>query len=188
MFRDESSVELADGAVLSISDAIDRLPWVTAYCPTMPHQYVVSSLSDCDPVALTAILTMIRDSSKVVPAYWRGYPTPTRYWHGPGGFRYWISAGIFPSEGDTVLNRTDAPDDTRPVATGGKPDTDWVGAPWALPGQDVYEWVPALKDWWPSANAIRAGYRPCLACRRRPWTPEEKLILGDAYEHAVLKS
>ena len=116
VFRDESSVELADGTVLSITDAIDRLPWVTAYCPTMPHQYVVSSWSDCDPVALAAILTMIRDSSRVVPAYWRGYRTPTRYWHGPGGFRYWISAGIFPERGDTVLNRTDAPDDTRPVA------------------------------------------------------------------------
>ena len=143
----------------------------------MPHQYVVSSWQDCDPVALDAILAMIRGSRQTVLAYWRGYQTPNRYWHGPDGFRYWTSAGIFPERGDTILNRTDAPDDTRPVADGAQPIPDWGGCPWEPQGSHVYEWVQVegRYAWWPSAVALAAGYKPCRACLRRPlssWSVE----------------
>ena len=97
-------------------------------------------------------------------------PDPNRYWHGPGGFRYWTSAGIFPDRGDTILNPTDAPDDTRPLADGGQPIRDWGGCPWEPKGSHVYEWVQVERRyaWWPSAAALAAGYKPCRACLRRP--------------------
>ena len=167
---DERTVAFADGARIDILEAIERLPWKTAYCPTMPHEYVVSSWQDCDPAALEAILAMIRGSRQTVLAYWRGYQTPNRYWHGPGGFRYWTSAGMFPERGDTILNRTDAPDDTRPVADGAQPIRDWGGCPWEPQGSHVYEWVQVegRYAWWPSAAALAAGYKPCRACLRCP--------------------
>ena len=70
---DERTVAFADGARIHVPEAIERLPWKTVYCPTMPHQYVVSSWQDCDSVALDAILAMIRGSRQTMLAYWRGY-------------------------------------------------------------------------------------------------------------------
>ncbi len=184
---DDRTVASADGTRIDLPEAIERLPWKTSFCPTMPHQYVVSSWEDCDPAALDAILAMIRGSRQTVLAYWRGYQTPNRYWHGPDGFRYWASAGIFPERGDTILNRTNDADDTRPVANGGQPIPDWEGAPWAPNGSGLYEWVPGLRGWWPTAAAIASGYEPCRACQRRPpesWSARDRELLANTGQEA----
>ncbi len=118
-YHDRGSVLLADGSVLGVSDAIAGLPWQPMLCPTMPHQYVVSTWSSVDRQGFGAILQMIDHSPDTVLAYWRGYQWPTRYWHGPNGFRYWTTPGF--RAGSVVINRTDDTDDTRPVALGGKP-------------------------------------------------------------------
>jgi hypothetical protein len=180
-FRDRDSVLLVDGAVLAVTDAIARLRWQPMLCPTMPHSYVVSTWSSLDRSAFDAILEMIRHSPDTVSAYWRGYQWPTRYWHGPNGFRYWTTPGFEP--GSVVLNRTDDIDDTRPVDRGGQPAPDWGGCPWEPQGSHVYERVESLDGWWPTAAAVAAGYPPCRACQRRPpdsWSPEETRLLRSA--------
>jgi hypothetical protein len=168
VYRDRESVLLADGSVLRLTDAIDRLSWQPMLCPTMPHEYVVSTWSSLDRVAFGAILAMIRDSPDTVLAYWRGYQWPNRYWHGPNGYRYWTTPGY--ASGSIVLNRTNAVDDSRPVRDGGQPIRDWVGCPWEPQTNDprVYERVEGLDGWWPSAAALAAGYQPCRSCQRRP--------------------
>jgi len=178
-YRDRRSVLLPDGSVLALTDAIARLEWQPMLCPTMPHSYVVSTWSSLDRSAFDAILAMINDSPDTVLAYWRGYQWPTRYWHGPNGFRYWTTPGFVPAS--TVLNRTDDVDDTRPVSSGGEPIRDWVGCPWEPQGSHVYEHVESLDGWWPTAAALAAGYPPCRSCQRRPfhsWTSDERRLLG----------
>lgn len=178
-YRDRHSALLPDGSILALTDAIARLAWQPMLCPTMPHAYVVSTWSSLDRSAFDAILAVIRDSPDTVLAYWRGYQWPTRYWHGPNGFRYWTTPGYEP--GSIVLNRTDDIDDTRPVALGGEPIRDWVGCPWEPQGFHVYERVESLDGWWPTAAALVAGYRPCRSCQRRPvdsWSPDERRRLG----------
>jgi hypothetical protein len=123
---------LADESVLRIADAIDRLDWQPMLRPTMPHAYTVSTWRSLDRTSFDAVLAMIDHSPDTVLAYWRGYQRPTRYWHGPNGFRYWFTPGYEP--GSIVLNRTDDVDDTRPVALGGEPIRDWVGCPWEPQG------------------------------------------------------
>lgn len=162
-YLDEERVRLPDDRVLDIDTAIARIRWIQAECPLMPHEYVVGGRAD--PEAIAAILTMIEQSPNAVRAYWRGYRSPTTYWHGPNGFRYWRSLGIRPELRQIILNRTDAPDDTRPVDEGAKP-IPWEGAPWARSGSGIYERVPGLRDWWPTAEAIRGGFKPCRACKR----------------------
>jgi hypothetical protein len=117
---------------------------------------------------LAAILTMIRESPDTRLAYWRGYQSPTRYWHGPNGFRYWRTPAFNPAE--FVINRTDDIDDTRPVDEGARPFEDWVGCPWEPQPAEIYERVKVEGQygWWPTAAAIAAGYKPCRACQRRP--------------------
>jgi hypothetical protein len=180
-YRDRDSVLLADGSVQPIADAIDRLEWQPMLCPTMPHAYVVSTWISLDRSSFDAILAMIRHSPDTVLAYWRGYQRPTRYWHGPNGFRYWTTPGY--EAGSIVLNRTDDVDDTRPVALGGEPVRDWVGCPWEPQGASprIYEWVESLDGWWPTAAALANGYQPCRACQRRPhdsWSPDERRLLA----------
>jgi hypothetical protein len=166
-YRDARSVVMADGSVLAMSDAIDRLSWQPMLCPTMPHEYVVSSWGSLDREAFDAILAMIRQSPDTVLAYWRGYQWPNRYWHGPNGYRYWTTPGY--AAGSVVLNRTDDVDDTRPLSSGGKPIRDWTGCPWEPQsnGARTYERVEGPEGWWPSAAALAAGYQPCRSCQRR---------------------
>lgn len=166
-YRGRDSVLLPDGSALRIADAIDRLEWQAMLCPTMPHAYVVSTWRSLDRSAFDAILEMIRHSPDTVLAYWRSYQRPTRYWHGPNGFRYWTTPGY--EAGSIVLNRTDDIDDTRPVDRGGEPIRDWVGCPWEPQGPSprIYERVESLDGWWPTGAAISAGYESCRACRRR---------------------
>ena len=167
-YRDPQHVLLADGSVLAIGEAIGPLEWQPMLCPTMPHEYTVSTWRSLDRSAFDAILEMLRHSPDTVLAYWRGYQRPTRYWHGPNGFRYWTNPGYGP--GSVVINRTDDVSDTRPVALGGEPIRDWIGCPWEPqgPGPRIYERVEGLEGWWPSAKAIGTGYKPCRACRQRP--------------------
>jgi hypothetical protein len=167
-YRDRESVLLPDGSRLAMREAIGRLEWQPMLCPTMPHEYTVSTWRSLDRPAFDAILEMIDHSPDTVLAYWRGYQRPTRYWHGPNGFRYWTTPGY--EAGSIVLNRTDDVDDTRPVDRGGEPIEDWIGCPWEPqgPGPRTYERVKGLDGWWPTAGAIRQGYQPCRACRRRP--------------------
>lgn len=134
-YRDREAVLLPDGSALAVTDAMARLAWQPMLCPTMPHEYVVSTWSSLDRSAFDAILEMTRHSPDAVPAYWRGYQRPTRYWHGPSGFRYWTSPGY--TSGSIVLNRTDDIDDTRPVDPGGEPIRDWVGCPWEPQGSHI---------------------------------------------------
>jgi hypothetical protein len=180
-YRDPGSVQLPDGSTLSMTDAIDRLQWQPMLCPTMPHEYVVSTWRSLDKSAFDAIMEMIDHSPETVLAYWRGYQRPTRYWHGPYGYRYWTNRGY--ESGSIVLNRTDDVDDTRPVDGGGEPIRDWEGCPWEPQGDGprIYEPVDGLDGWWPSASALAAGYQPCKACQRRPadsWSPEALRLLG----------
>jgi hypothetical protein len=182
-YRDRDSVLLPDGSALAMTDAIGRLNWQPMLCPTMPHAYVVSPWSSLDRSAFDAILAMIRHSPDTVLAYWRGYQPPTRYWHGPNGFRYWTSPGY--EAGSIVLNRTDDVDDTRPVALGGEPISDWVGCPWEPQGEGprIYEWVESLEGWWPTAAALANGYQPCRACQRRQpdsCSPADRELLRSA--------
>ena len=121
-----------------------------------------AALSCRQHVALTfdAILAMIDHSPDTVLAYWRGYQWPTRYWHGPNGFRYWTTPGFAPT-------------------SGGEPIRDWVGCPWEPQGDGprIYERVESLEGWWPTAAALAAGYRPCRSCQRRTsdsWSPEQR--------------
>lgn len=167
-YHDRETVRLPDGELLRVADAIARLPWTPMLCPTMPHQYVVSSWREIRPTDFAAILAMIRESPDTRLAYWRGYQWPTRYWHGPDGFRYWTNSASNPA--DTILNRTDDVDDTRPVDEGGQPIRDWGGCPWEPQSSHVYERVriEGRWGWWPSIAALAAGYQPCRACQRRP--------------------
>jgi hypothetical protein len=167
VYCDRNSVLLSDGSVLRIADAIDRLEWQPMLCPTMPHAYVVSTWRSLDRSAFDAILEMIRHSPDTVGAYWRGYQRPTRYWHGPNGFRYWTTPGY--EAGFILLNRTNDVDDTRPVKLGGEPITGWVGCPWEPQGDGprIYERVEGLDGWWPTAAALADGYQLCRSCKRR---------------------
>jgi hypothetical protein len=180
-YHDRRTVRLADNRLLPLTEAIDRLPWVPMLCPTMPHQYVVSGWGAVEPTDLAAILAMIRDSPDTRLAYWRGYQTPNRYWHGPDGFRYWTSPAF--SKAEFCLNRTDDVDDTRAVDDGEQPIKNWGGCPWEPQGSQIYERVKVngRYGWWPTAAALTAGYKPCRACQRRPpetWSPDDRQLLG----------
>ena len=73
---DDRTVASADGTRIDLPEAIERLPWKTSFCATMPHQYVVSSWEDCDPAALDAILAMIRGSRQTVARLLARVPDP----------------------------------------------------------------------------------------------------------------
>lgn len=73
--------------VIDIVEAIAELPWVDQTCPLMPHQYAVLAKSpEWAWFALDAMVAKHPDSYR---AYFRGYPTPNRYWEAPDGLRYW---------------------------------------------------------------------------------------------------
>jgi hypothetical protein len=179
-YRDPESVLLADGSVLRIADAIDRLDWQPMLCPTMPHAYTVSTWRSLDRTSFDAVLAMIDHSPDTVLA--TGAATSGRPATGTARTAFaWTTPGYEP--GSIVLNRTDDVDDTRPVDHGGEPIRDWVGCPWEAQGNSprIYERVESLDGWWPTAGALVAGYPPSKACLRRTpesWSAEERLISG----------
>ena len=53
----------------------------------------------------------------------------------------------------------------RRVDEGAQPVEGWDGPPWAPDGCGTYE-PDGRGMWWPTEEAIRAGFTPCRACRR----------------------
>jgi hypothetical protein len=156
---DERMVRAEDGVEYDVRVAIESLPWVSQLCPLMPHQYVVRAKAP--DWAWNALEAMARWNPHSYRAYFRGYPTPNRYWDAPDGLRYWRTG--------MMLNRCD-PDSVEPlrrVEDGAKPIKDWDGPPWAPNGIGIYFQTPNGK-WWPTQEALANGFQPCRACSRRP--------------------
>jgi hypothetical protein len=140
-----------------IEDAIEALPWVRQLCPLMPHEYAVRFRSPA--WAWDRLEAMVRTGPGGYLAYFRGYRRPNRYWEAPDGLRYWRTG--------YMLNRCE-PDSVEPlrrVDQGAQPAEDWDGPPWAPDGCGIYE-PDGRGKWWPTDEAIRAGFTPCRACRR----------------------
>jgi hypothetical protein len=126
----------------------------------MPHQYAHKRNSD--PLAYGVVERMLRaDNRETYRAYFRGYPSPNRYWDAPDGQRYWLTM--------YMINRCE-PDSVEPprrVDEGAKPIVNWDGPPHAPNGSRLYEQLRPGK-WWPTEEAIAAGHVPCKACQHRP--------------------
>jgi hypothetical protein len=156
---DSHTVRGNDGREYDVATAIEALPWVPQLCPQMPHEYAHLSKS---PVRNYGVLAAMVGSGNPASyrAYFRGYERPGRYWDAPDGRRYW-STGY-------MLNRCwpDSVEPLRRVDDGAKPITHWDGPPWAPPeAWDLYQ--AEGQSWWPTAAALKSGYQPCKACRRR---------------------
>lgn len=164
---DSRTVRDADGRAYAVQEAIDALPWVSQLCPQMQHQYVVVFKSPA--WAWRALDAMVSSHNPdTYKAYFRGYPTPNRYWEAPDGLRYWRTG--------MMLNRCE-PDSVEPlrlVADGAKSIKAWDGPPYAPNGIGLYEQDPK-GHWWPTKAALAAGYQPCKACQhghKRVWKAE----------------
>ncbi len=154
---DSHTVRDADGREYSVPEAIDALPWVSQLCPQMPHQYAVLFKSpDWAWRVLDAVVSS--QNLETYNAYFRGYPTPNRYWEAADGLRYWRTG--------MMLNRCE-PNSVEPlrlVANGAKPIKDWIGPPFAPNDIGIYE-RDSRGRWWPTKAALGAGYQPCKACQ-----------------------
>lgn len=154
---DSRTVRGESGRQYDVLEAIEVLPWVTQLCPLMPHQYAVSYKSP--DWAWGVLETMVKSANpESYRAFFRGYPTPNRYWEAPDGLRYWRTR---------ELNRC-SPDSVEPlrlVSDGAKPIKDWNGPPWAPNGIGLYE-RDNRGHWWPTRSALEGGYQPCRACQR----------------------
>jgi hypothetical protein len=160
---DSRKVRGADGREYDVLEAIAALPWVSQLCPSMPHQYAVLFTSpDWAWYVLDAMVGKHNPDS--YQAYFRGYPTPNRYWVAPDGQRYWRT-GI-------MLNRCtlDSVEPPRRVDEGAKRIKDWDGPPFAPNGCGLYVEVHPGK-WWPTYEALASGYLPCKACQKQPAPP-----------------
>ena len=87
---DAHTVRDADGRDHDVLEAIAVLPWVKQLCPLMPHEY--AHQSKADPLAYAVVESMLKAANPdTYRAYFRGYPTPNRYWDAPDGQRYWLT-------------------------------------------------------------------------------------------------
>lgn len=159
---DERTVRGDDGREYDVLKAVDALPWVHQLCPLMPHDYAV--LFRSPEWAWAALEAMVKWSPDSYKAYFRGYPTPNRYWVAPDGLRYWRTG--------KMLNRCtfDSVEPLRRVDEGAKPIKDWDGPPWAPNGLGLYVQKSGGK-WWPTDEALANGYAPCKACWKGPKGP-----------------
>ena len=84
---DEHTLVSADGTQHDVFEAIAVLPWVKQLCPLMPHEYAHQSKADL--LAYGVVEHMLKAANPdTYRAYFRGYPTPNRYWDAPDGQRY----------------------------------------------------------------------------------------------------
>jgi hypothetical protein len=156
---DHQTVRDADGREYDVLEAIKQLPWVSQLCPQMPHDYASPHKSDRTFFDVLDTMVSSRNADTYL-AYFRGYPTPNRYWEGPDGKRYWRTR---------ELNRCD-PGSVEPLRRkdqGATAAKEWDGPPWAPSGIGTYQ-RDAKGGWWPTQAALANGYQPCRACQRRP--------------------
>jgi hypothetical protein len=159
-YVDEQTVRSSDGQEHVISLAVRELPWVRQLCPFMPHEYV--HVKNAPKVAWQALDAMIARSPKTYKAFFRGYPTPNRYWDGPDGLRYWRT-GMMLNRCDPVSAEIDK------VADGAKAAAEWDGPPWAPNGSaSTGMYVADGTKWWPGPRFFADGLRPCRACLKPP--------------------
>jgi len=148
-----------DGREYDVLEAIAALPWVRQLCPLMPHEYAAMYKSDRTAFDVAATMVSSRNPDSYL-AYFRGYPTPNRYWEAPDGLRYWRTRELNRCEPDSVepLRRKDQ---------GATPSKDWDGPRWAPSGIGLYQ-VDEKGGWWPTQAALAGGFKPCKSCQRRP--------------------
>ena len=121
-----------DGREHDVLEAVAALPWVSQLCPLMPHDYAHKFKSD--PQSYGVVERMLKASNPdSYRAYFRGYPTPNRYWEAADGRRYWLT--MF------MINRCwpDSVEPLRRVDEGAKPIRDWDGPPFEPNGAGLYE-------------------------------------------------
>ena len=126
----------------------------------MPHEYVDRKKADL--LTYSVVERMLKASNpETYRAFFRGSPTPYRYWEAPDGRRYWLTK--------FMINRCwpDSVEAPRRVDQGAKPIQDWDGPPWAPNGSGLYERGKG-RTWWPTSAALADGYVPCRSCRRKP--------------------
>jgi len=151
------TVRDAGGRDHDVLEAIDNLPWVDQTCPGMPHQY--AHLRRSDRVDYGVVDTMLTAKNhETYRAYFRGLPTPLRYWEAPDGQRYWLTM--------YMINRClpDSVEPPRRVDEGAKP-IPWDTFLLAPKGSHTYERYK--NGWIPTEEAIAAGYRPCASCQTK---------------------
>ncbi len=156
---DSRTVRDEDGRDHDVLASMNALPWVRQLCPQMPHEY--AHKRESDQLAYAVVERMLKASNPdSYRAYFRGYPTPNRYWEAPDGRRYWLTK--------FMINRCwpDSIERLRRVDEGAKAITDWDGPPWAPNGIGLYE-RGAGSTWWPTEAALADGYQPCRACHRK---------------------
>jgi hypothetical protein len=70
-------------------ESVQALPWRNQTCPGMPHQYVhTNKLTDVELLAYHVVEVMLTaKNDKTYRAFFRGYPSPNRYWDAPDGQR-----------------------------------------------------------------------------------------------------
>ena len=158
-YVNERTLRAADGTDRDVLEAIDQLPWVRQWCPFMPHQYAILSMSS--ERAWYIVEAMIRLSPRTYRAFFRGYDRTNRYWEAPDGNRYWRSR--------FEIDRWDAADETglRRRDEGAHAIKDWDSAPWAPSGEGYYIQTPNRK-WWPTGKFFDEGYEACRGCRKPP--------------------
>jgi hypothetical protein len=145
-----------EGRMYDALEATAALPWTAQLCPFMRHEYSIRGKGPEWAWDVLAAL-LLADIPNSFRAYFRGYPTPNRYWDAPDGLRYW--------RGNRFEIDRGAPDDAglRRVEAGATRAYGWAGPRYAPDGIGLYE-QDENGRWWPTENALRDGFQACRYC------------------------